>query len=172
MIDLNNNFLIKNLSSWGPMIILFISVLNEFDFNYLGFDFFSFNFSYILIFFWSLKKITHFGYGMVCVAGVINDVVLGLPIGISSLCFLLLCVATSYLRSITLRPNIIKDWFFFLVSISLVNTISYLILSVFFSINLNYFDLVINTIFTFTVYFIFAYFFNIYHKIFMGNLNA
>ena len=46
-----------------------ISVLNEFDFNYLGFDFFSFNFSYILIFFWSLKKISHFGYGMVFIAG-------------------------------------------------------------------------------------------------------
>ena len=172
MIDLNNNLLIKNLSSWGPMIILFISVLNEFDFNYLGFDFFFFNFSYILIFFWFLKKIFHFCFGMVCVAGVINDVVLGLPIGISSLCFVLLCVATSYLRSITLRPNIIQDWFFFLASISLVNTISYLILSIFFFINLNYFDLVINTIFTFVVYFIFAYFFNIYHKIFMVILIA
>ena len=172
MIDLNNNFLIKNLSAWGPMIILFVSVLNEFDFNYLGFDFFSFNFSYILIFFWSLKKISHFGYGMVFIAGLINDVVLGLPIGISSLCYVLLCVATSYLRSITLRPDIIKDWFFFLATISVVNSISYLTLSVFFLIDLEYFDLVINTLFTFFIYFICSYFFNIYHKIFIGNLNA
>tara|TARA_Y100000389_G_C17423344_1_gene498080 strand:- start:1159 stop:1677 length:519 start_codon:yes stop_codon:yes gene_type:complete len=172
MIDLNNNFFIKNLSSWGPMIILFISVLNEFDFNYLGFDFFSFNFSYILIFFWSLKKISHFGYGMICIAGIVNDVVLGLPIGISSLSFVLLCVASSYLRSITLRPHIIKDWFFFLATISVINSLSYLILSVFFLINLEYFDLVINTLFTFMAYYIFAYLFTVYHKIFIGNLNA
>ena len=33
-----------------PIILLFISVLNEFDFNYLKLDYFSFNFPFILIF--------------------------------------------------------------------------------------------------------------------------
>lgn len=172
MINLNDSIIVRILSSWAPMIVLYISVLNEFDFNYLGFDFFSFNFSYILIFFWSLKKINHFGYGMVFIAGLINDVVIGLPIGISSLCFVLLCVAASYLRSITLSPNIIKDWFFFLGTISVINSISYSILNLFFLYNLDYFDLVINTVFTFLIYFIFSHIFNVYQKIFMGNLNA
>ena len=48
---ITNQFL-KNF----PIILLFISVLNEFDFNYLNLKYFSFNFPFILIFYWSLKK--------------------------------------------------------------------------------------------------------------------
>jgi len=39
-----------------PLLLLLISVLNEFDFNYLEVTFFSFNFPYILIFYWSGRK--------------------------------------------------------------------------------------------------------------------
>ena len=45
----------RKLLSLGPIILLYISVLNEFDFNYLNLKYFSFNFPYILIFYWSLK---------------------------------------------------------------------------------------------------------------------
>ena len=38
-----------------PIIFLYISVLSEFDFNYLNLDYFSFNFPFILIFFFTLK---------------------------------------------------------------------------------------------------------------------
>ena len=107
-----NNFL-KNFAQLVPMIILFISVFNEFDANYLGIPFLSFNFAFIIIFYWTLKKIEYFGYGLIFLAGIINDVVVGNPLGLSSFCFMLICVATSYFRSITLRPNITKDWFFF-----------------------------------------------------------
>ena len=41
----------------APIILLFISVLNDFDFNYLDLKYFSFNFTYILIFYCGLKKI-------------------------------------------------------------------------------------------------------------------
>ena len=41
----------SKLYSWAPIILLFISVMNEFDFNYLGLKYFSFNFPFILIFF-------------------------------------------------------------------------------------------------------------------------
>ena len=47
-----NIFLYKHL----PIILLFISVLNESDLNYLNFEYFSFNFSYILIFYFNLKR--------------------------------------------------------------------------------------------------------------------
>ena len=43
-------FLYKSYS-WSPLIILYISVLNEFDLNYLNLDYFSFNFLFILFFF-------------------------------------------------------------------------------------------------------------------------
>ena len=100
-----------------PIIFLFISVLNELDFNNLGLKYFSFNFSYILIFYYSLKRSENFTYGLIFVAGLFNDVVIGIPMGVSSLVYLLLCGAAAYLRNITLRPNLMKDWFFFLITI-------------------------------------------------------
>ena len=115
-----------------PIIILYVSVLNEFDFNYLNLDYFSFNFPFILIFFCTLKELKNFDYLLVFFAGLINDTVVGLPLGISSLSYVLICIATSYFRNITIRPNPIKDWFYFLFIISLLNSINYSILTLFF----------------------------------------
>ena len=55
-----------------PLIVLFVSVLNEFDLNYLKLDYFSFNFPYILIFFFTLKDFKNFDYLLVFLAGLIN----------------------------------------------------------------------------------------------------
>ena len=122
--------------SFLPIIVLFVSVLNEFDLNYLKLKYFSFNFPFILIFFFTLKDFKNFDYLLVFLAGLINDTVVGLPLGISSLSYILICIATSYLRNITIRPNPIKDWFYFLFIISLINSINYSILTLFFSYDL------------------------------------
>ena len=135
-----------------PIVILFISVLNEFDFNYLNLKYFSFNFPFILIFFFSLKEFRYFDYLLVFIAGLINDTVVGLPLGISSLSYILICISTSYLRNITIRPHPIKDWFFFLFIISLINSINYSILTLFFSYNLILESYLINNFFTFLLY--------------------
>ena len=147
-----------------PIIFLFISVLNEFDFNYLNLDYFSFNFPYILIFFFTLKEYKHFDYLLVFFAGLINDTVVGLPLGISSLSYVLICIATSYFRNITIRPNPVKDWFYFLFIISLINSINYSILTLLFSFNLILMDYLVNTFFTFTFYIVFVSIFKIYLK--------
>ena len=152
------------LYSWLPIIILFISVLNEFDLNYLNLDYFSFNFPFILIFFFTLKDFKHFDYLLVFIAGLINDTVVGLPLGISSLSYLLICIATSYFRNITIRPNQIKDWFFFLFIISLINSINYSILTLFFSYELILMSYLVNTFFTFCFYLIFVSIFRFYLK--------
>ena len=149
---------------WLPILVLFISVLNEFDFNYLDLNYFSFNFPFILIFFFSLKDFKHFDYILVFIAGLINDTVVGLPLGISSLSYLLICVATSYFRQITIRPNPVKDWFYFLFIISLVNSINYSILALFFSYNLILWSYLVNTLFTFLFYLVFIYIFKLYMK--------
>ena len=161
---------IKKLLVHGPLIILFISVLNEFDFNYLEIKFFSFNFPYILIFYWSLKSKESLGYGFIFIAGLFNDVVTGLPIGISSFSYLLICGFAAYLRNITLRPSLIKDWIFFLITVLVVNSLTYLLLVLFFSINLNYQELFINLIFTFLLYLFFSFVFQLYQKLFLGKL--
>ena len=147
-----------------PIIVLILSVLNDFDFNYLNLKYFSFNFPFILIFFFTLKDFKNFDYLLVFFAGLINDTVVGLPLGISSLSYLLICIATSYFRNITIRPNKIKDWFYFLFIISLINSINYTILTLFFSFNLILMDYVINTFFTFSFYIVFVSIFNFYLK--------
>ena len=147
-----------------PLIFLLISVLNEFDFNYLNLDYFSFNFPFILIFFFTLKDFKNFDYLLVFFAGLINDTVVGLPLGISSLSYMLLCIATSYFRNITIRPNQIKDWFYFLLIISLLNSINYSILTLFFSFKLILMNYLVNTFFTFLFYIIFVKIFNYYMK--------
>ena len=150
--------------SYLPIIILFISVMNEFDFNYLNLDYFSFNFPFILIFFFTLKDFKNFDYLLVFIAGLINDTVVGLPLGVSSLSYVLICISTSYFRNITIRPNPIKDWFYFLFIISLLNSISYSILTLFFSYNLLLINYLVNTFFTFSFYIVFVTIFKYYLK--------
>ncbi len=148
-----------------PLLLLFVSVFNEFDFNYLNYQYFSFNFPYILIFYWSLKRIETLGYGFIFIAGMFNDSVLGFPIGISSLTYLIICGFASYLRNITLRPSLTKDWLYFLFTILFANSINYFLLVLFFSIEINYYEILGNIIFTFLLYYIFSYIFDIYRKI-------
>tara|TARA_B100000686_G_C16635937_1_gene887278 strand:+ start:228 stop:743 length:516 start_codon:yes stop_codon:yes gene_type:complete len=153
----------------APLIILFVSVLNEIDLNYL--EIFSLNFPFILVFYWSLRKTEVLGYGYIFLAGLINDVATGFPIGISSFNYLLICGFAAYLKTITLRPNIIKDWFFFLFTILVVNSISYIVLNIFFSIDLNYKNLFFNIFFTFIFYIIFANLFLFYQNRYLKESN-
>jgi rod shape-determining protein MreD len=171
MIKLEKISLLGVLVKYFPILLLLASVLNEFDFNYMGFKYFSFNFPFILIFYWSLKKSGSLGYGLIFIAGLFNDVVVGLPMGVSSLTYLLICGFAAYLRNITLRPNLIKDWFFFLFTISLLNSLNYILLTLFFSFKISYEESLFNLFFTFVFYIIFAYIFDIYQKIIMGKLN-
>ena len=150
--------------TWLPMIILYISVLNEFDLNYLNIDYFSFNFPFILIFYFALKEYSKFDYLLVFIAGLINDTVVGLPLGLSSLSYILVCIFASYLRNMTIRPHLIKDWFYFLFTISLINSINYSILFFFFSYDLNIMFYIINNLFTFLFFIPVSFFINHYFK--------
>ena len=164
MTKLKSRGSILKFYSWIPLFVLFISVMNEFDFNYSNLKYFSFNFPFILIFFFTLKDFKNFDYILVFIAGLINDTVVGLPLGISSLSYLLICIATSYFRNITIRPNPIKDWFYFLFIISLINSINYSILTLFFSFSLVLMNYIVNTFFTFLFYIIFVSIFKYYLK--------
>ena len=160
MSSLNKNTLIKSLLFYLPLFLLFLSVLNEIDFNYLEIEYFSFNFAHILIFYWTLKNPHYLSYRSIFIAGLVNDVVTGLPIGISSLCYLLICAVTGYLRNITLRPNFMNDWLSLLFTILLVNSIQVMSLDLIFSIDVNYMRYSINSGFTFVFYPLFLFLFN------------
>jgi len=164
MIKFEKKSFLYKVYTWLPLIILYISVLNEFDLNYLNIEYFSFNFPFILIFYFSLKGYLNFDYLLVFFAGLINDTVIGLPLGLSSLSYMLTCLFASYLRHMTIRPNLIKDWFYFLFVISLINSINYSVLFLFFSYDLDIMFYVINNLFTFLFYIPTTYIFDYYLK--------
>ena len=87
-----------------------------------------------------------------------------MPIGFSSFCYLLICTVTAYLRNITITPNFINDWISFLFTILLVNSIQVMSLDIIFSIEVNYMRYLINSGFTFILYPIFLFLFNILEK--------
>ena len=169
MSEFSQRNVIHNLVRLAPLILLFVSVFNEIDLNYL--ELFSLNFPFILIFYWSLRKTELMGYGFIFLAGLINDIVTGFPIGVSSLNYLLICGFAAYLRTITLRPSMVKDWFFFLFTILVVNSLSYSVLNIFFTIDLNYKNLFFNIFFTFIFYIIFANLFLIYQNRYLKEAN-
>ena len=164
MIRFQKKNLLYKIYTWLPILALFISVFNEFDLNYLNIDYFSFNFPFILIFYFALKEYQRFDYFLVFLAGLVNDTVVGLPLGLSSLSYILICIFATYLRNITISPNLIKDWFYFLFIISLINSINYSVLFLFFSYELDITLFVVNNFFTFVFYIIFSIFFKRYLK--------
>ena len=172
MTELRNKNYIRKILSQVPLILLFVSVLNNFDFNYLSLKYFSFNFSYILIFYYSLKKSEGLGYIYIFIAGLFNDVVLGTPIGLSSLMYLILCGAAAYLRNITLRPSLIKDCVFFLITILIINSLLFITLNYIFGYEFSYVDQIINITFTFLLYSLFSNLFDFFENYFVGKNNA
>ena len=172
MTKLKYNNITRKILSNLPLILLFTSVLNNYDFNYLGSKYFSFNFSFILIFYYSLKKSESLGYIYIFIAGLINDVVVGTPIGLSSLIYLILCGAAAYLRNITLRPSLIKDCIFFLLTILIINSLLFIILDFIFKYELNYFDQMINIACTFLLYFLFSNLFDFFETYIVGSNNV
>ena len=172
MSNLRNNSITIIFFNYFPIILLFVSVMNDFDFNDVGLKYFSFNFSYILIFYYTLKRKEALGYISLFVAGLFNDVIVGLPMGISSLLFLLLCGFASYLRNITLRPNLVKDWIFFLITLLIINSFSYISLVFIFEYDINHTNSIVNTLFTFIFYIFFTYIFHFIENFFIGYRNA
>ena len=149
-----------NLFKYLPLILLYFSVLNELDLDVPILGLISFNLPFIIIFYWSLKDPDHIGNGLIFISGIFNDVTLGYPIGVSSFIYLTIIAFASYLRNITLRPNIYKDAIVFLIAILFANSVNASILSFIFSIEINYFLIIVNITFTFLFYFLFARMFN------------
>ena len=172
MTKLSKLNIFKQFLEKGPIILLFIATLNEFDFNYLELKYFSFNFPFILIYYWSLKRPGSLGYGLIFLSGLFNDAVVGLPIGVSSLSYLFICGFSSYLRNITLRPSVINDWFFFGFTILVVNSLMFAISNVFFNVQIIYSDVLVNILFTFLFYIIFSSLFEYYKNLVFGATNV
>ena len=153
---------VKKIFSLLPLIILYILVFTGFNFSfYINNYNFSFNFVYLVIFFWGLKNPNYLGYGFVFFAGIINDVVQNFPIGISSINFLILSIISSFIRVRLINPSIFYDWVMFLIAIIITNSINYIILSTIFAFPIKYGTLMTSSLLTFIVYPIFSKIFTI-----------
>ena len=156
---------ISRFFSLIPLLILFFLAFSETDFNFEKLSFLSFNLIYILIFYWVLKNPDILGYGFIFLAGIVNDVVIGLPIGVSSVTYLILAGFAAYIRHLTVQPSLIYDWIVFVPSIAVTNSVYFYILRIFFDIKINYVALVLNTGVTILLYpvvgFLFSFVVNI-----------
>ena len=125
---------------------------------------FSFNFQMILIYFYILKFPEDLGFGNIFLAGIINDTVLGTPLGTTSLSYLTLSFFTTYIKNVTLRSVMTAEWFIFIPALFFSNLIYLIIINNFSNLSFYYIELLQNTFFTFLFYPIFYYIFNYYQK--------
>ena len=136
-----------------PLLFLFFLAFTGFDLSFFLFgNNYSFNFIYAVIFYWILKKPDRLGYGLIFLAGIINDVVQNFPIGISSINCLLLCAIAAFIRVRTLMPSLLYDWILFLVAILIVSSVNYTILTLIFEYPIKYGILMFSSFITFLIY--------------------
>ena len=156
-----------------PVIILFFLAFTGFDLSFFFFEKnYSFNFIYLVIFYWVLRKPETLGFGLIFFAGIINDIVQNFPIGISSINFLLLCIIASFIRTRTLLPNLFYDWVLFLIAILIVSSINYSILALVFFSEIKYSTLMSSSFITFLIYPILSKAFNVIYILSSKQENA
>ena len=121
---------------------------------------FSFNLQMIIIYFYILKFPESLGLGHIFLAGIINDVVIGTPLGTSSLSYLILSFFTNYMKQVTLRSKMTSEWITFIPALFFSNLIFFIIINNFSHLSFYYIELLQNTFFTFLFFPIFYFFFN------------
>ena len=98
-------------------------------------------------------------------AGIINDVVMGAPLGLSSLSYLIVALTSTYIKNMTVNTSITSDWFTFFIALTFSN-LTFLILALNFSnMSVQLVDLSYNTFFTVIFFPFFWFIFNLYNSL-------
>ena len=155
----------------GPLILLVFICISEFHTQFYYWGIFTFNFQFIIIYYWILRDPDILGYGFVFICGFINDVVLSLPLGTSALSYLFVSLVAAYVRTATVRNSLFTDWFTFVVAIIIGNFIYFFLLNKFANADIKYTTLFYNSLFTFILYPFFWGLFEIYKKITFSRRN-
>ena len=157
----------------GPLLLLYYLCISEVDTNLEKiFEIFTLNFQIILIYFWVLKKPEIMANGHIFLAGLINDVVMGFPLGISSLSYLIIIFVGTYVRNKSVNTTIASDWFTFFIAMVFSNLLFFSLLNNFSDLEFSYSKIGYNMFFTFFMFPIFWFLFNIYQMSFIGNRDA
>jgi len=132
-----------------PLLVLFY--LSFSGSSIIDMKYFSINLHYILVYYWVLRKPQMLGYGFIFLSGIINDVVLGLPLGLNALSLLVIAAVAAYVRVVTVRVTLINDWISFIPALLIANFIYFL--SLYLSdYSVDYLLLLKNSVFTFIFY--------------------
>ena len=111
---------IQKLINLGPLILLYYLSISEIDAYFENFfEILSFNIQLIIIYFWVSKRPEALGSGHIFFAGLINDVIMGFPLGLSSLSYLSVSLVSNYVKNMTVITRITADWFTFFIAIFL-----------------------------------------------------
>ena len=149
-----------------PLIILYYLSISEIDTHFSNmFEILSFNLQIIIIYYWMLKNSSVLGNGHIFFVGIINDVVMGLPLGISAISYLTVSFVASYIRQVTVNISLFTDWFTFLIAIFFSNLVYLILILNFSDLQISYVDMSYNAFFTFLFYPFIWVIFNFYKKI-------
>ena len=163
---------IKNFFSQNLIVIVFYAIsfstfegIKEFQDLLI----FSFNLQMIIVYFYVLKFPENLGNGHIFMAGIVNDVVIGIPLGTSSLSFLVLTFFTTYIRNATLRSRMTSEWTTFIPALFFSNLTYFIIINNFSHLSFYYIELLQNTFFTFLFFPIFHFIFSYYQTMVKDN---
>ena len=169
MAILFKNITFKFINS-APIILLYFFSITELDANFSNlFEILSFNIQIIIVYYWTLRNPSILGNGHIFLSGIINDVIMGLPMGTSALTYLVISLVASYIRNVTVNINLFTDWFTFLIAIFFSNLIFLILLKNFSEISITYTELFYNSFFTFLFYPAFWVLFNQYRYLMRVN---
>ena len=165
--------MMRKLINLGPLILLYYLSISEIDSHFENyFEILSFNIQLIIIYFWSLKRPEALGGGHVFFAGLINDVVMGIPLGLSSLSYLVVSLVAAYIKNMTVNTRITTDWFTFFVAIFFSNLTFFILLNKFSDVAINVTEMSYNTFFTLLFFPFFWFLFTYYNSIMVIRKNA
>ena len=165
--------LINKIFNAGPLLLLYYLSISEIDSNLeKTFEIFTFNLPIIIIYFWILKRPSVMGTGHIFVAGLFNDVVMGYPLGISSLSYLVICFFANYVRNKSVNTTIASDWFTFLIALLFANFLFFSLLNNFSDIGISISKIGYNTFFTLFLFPVMWLLFSLYQANFIGGQDA
>ena len=167
------NSLINKIYNSGPLILLYYLCISEIDTNLEKiFEIFTLNFQIILIYFWVIKRPEIMANGHIFLAGLINDVVMGFPLGISSLSYLIIIFVGTYVRNKSVNTTIASDWFTFFIAMIFSNLLFFSLINNFSDLQFSFSKIGYNIFFTIFMFPIFWFLFNIYQMSLIGNRDA
>ena len=144
----------KNYNDVIAFVLVILSILGNSILSKLNFFFdinHFFNLQYLLIYFFSFNRFKYLALSTLFILGLVNDSLVGISLGISSVAYMLIYKIALYQHNIKLRSIFISEWFACGLSIAIAYAF---VLSIFFleRVNFDYLQYFYNFLGSFITY--------------------